>query len=216
MCAPAARWADDAAFPPSFAAAPRSSRSGESRRRKVAHIDDWSGSSDQSSAQTRYKAFVRAEPDLAAGVASIDPRPSGLAAPGARAAPVLERTVQLALAATVFAFAAGSTYVVPVLAVGRPLRWLFLAGLAVLALAYAVARGRARVSWAPGVLALLLPGLALVSLAWSVDGPATVRRGGAFLVLFGAAAALAHGTAGRKGAVEGMLVALVTGAAAVA
>lgn len=130
----------------------------------------------------------------------------------------LERALQLALATTVFSFALGSTKVIPLLVIGRPLRWVALATLAVVAVGAAAARmRRPRLLAAPPfLLAAALVGLAFASALWSVRPSLTLARATTVAVLFGTVAALALATVDRPASIRRMLLGVLAGAAAVA
>jgi O-antigen ligase/polysaccharide polymerase Wzy-like membrane protein len=100
---------------------------------------------------------------------------------------------------------------------GRALRWVVLAELAVFALVYALSSGRRpRIATPASWFAFALVALALVSAAWSVDGPLTIGRGAALLILFATAFAIAHGAGGRERHVEQILLAILAAVTVVA
>jgi hypothetical protein len=101
--------------------------------------------------------------------------------------------------------------------IGRRMRWVMLAGLTVVALAYAATRLDRRfrpdsLVW----LAVAFPMLAFVSAAWSPDVSLTLGRALTLLFLFVAAGAIAFGSGGSERAARGVLLALLVGATAVA
>ena len=127
--------------------------------------------------------------------------------------------MRLAIVVTVLDVAFGSNWSPDVRAVAGPLRWLVLAGLCVLSLAYAWSRltslrARPRLT-AYGFAAALLS-LALVSTLWSIDPRLTVARCVAFGTLLLAAGALAVAVAGDREAAGEILVAVLGGAVVVA
>lgn len=131
----------------------------------------------------------------------------------------LEGAVRLAIVVTVLDVAFGSNWSPDVRAVAGPLRWPLLAGLALLALAYAWSRARvvagpARVA-AYGFGAAFLA-LALASALWSVEPRLTVARCVAFGTVLAVAAALAAAVSGDRGATGRILLAVLGGAVAVA
>ena len=129
----------------------------------------------------------------------------------------LERTVVAMLAATVVAFAAGSTIIDHILLYGRPARWYCLGGLFLLALAYAAAAGRRR-SLPIAFLAVgaSLVVVALTSALWSVDPVLTLKRAATFAALFAAAGGLVAGSRGRDESIRRLLLGLLVGIAIVA
>jgi hypothetical protein len=154
-----------------------------------------------------------------------------------------ERTLPRLLAFTVFAFACASSTVDLFELVGRPLRWLCLTALAILAIATVAAR-RSPVSepsntvlqapgprngagptvsntvlqsrWALLVPAGLFVGLGLVSAGWSIDARLSFGRAASLGVLAVAAGALAVLAAGDRGLARRLLLAILAGAVAVA
>jgi O-antigen ligase/polysaccharide polymerase Wzy-like membrane protein len=101
--------------------------------------------------------------------------------------------------------------------IGRRMRWVALAALTFVALAYAITRPVRR--FRPDSLVLLaaaFPMLALASAAWSPDVSLTLGRALTLLFLFVAARAIAFGSHGSERAARGVLLALLVGAAAVA
>ena len=126
----------------------------------------------------------------------------------------LELVVSAAVAATVFSFALGSTRVIPLLELGRPLRWAMLVALA--GLAALVVWRTPRVRPAGLYAAASLAALALVSSAWSVRPGLTLGRALTLAVLLAAAAGLAAGARGRDGLAGAVVDGVLAGAAAVA
>jgi hypothetical protein len=101
--------------------------------------------------------------------------------------------------------------------IGRRMRWVTLAGLTFVAVAYATTRPGRRIRPDPLVwLAVALPAVALASAAWSPHVALTLGRAFALLLLFVAAGAIAFGSGGSERAARGVLLALLVGAAAVA
>ena len=123
----------------------------------------------------------------------------------------LERAVAPLLAATVFAFAAGSSSVRAFKDAGLEARWAALALLAVAAVA-ARRRGRLEAPVTAAAGALLV--LTLVSSLWSVDPRSTAARAVTLLILFATAIFLTAGAGDERG--ERLLRGLLAGAAAVA
>lgn len=100
---------------------------------------------------------------------------------------------------------------------GRRMRWVMLAGLTVVALAYAGTRlGRRFRPNAFVWLTVAFLTLALASAAWSPNAALTLGRATTLLLLFVAAGAIAFGTGGSERAARQVLLALLVGAAAVA
>jgi O-antigen ligase len=129
----------------------------------------------------------------------------------------LDLAVPVVLAATVLAFAAGSSSVATANRVGHPARWALLVVLAALAVAWA-ARTRAAALPARPVLAGAgaLAAAACLSVAWSVQPRLSAERAGTLVVLLVAAAALAVAAAGSQERLERVLGGLLAGAACVA
>lgn len=129
----------------------------------------------------------------------------------------LGRAVEVALPATVFLFACGSSAIQEVEDFGRRARWVGLLALLVLAVAWWWSRRRAP-SLPAAVYAAsgALVGLALVSAAWSVAPRLSLGRAASLAILFVAAAALAEATAGRPDDRRRLVWSLVAGAVAVA
>jgi O-antigen ligase len=128
-----------------------------------------------------------------------------------------EQLIPFVLAATVFAFACGSSGVAGVQHVGRPLRWVLLFLLLALAAAV-VLRERAPVRLPVSVIgaAATLGLIALVSTAWSVDPRLTFERAATLAVMLATVAALAQSSLDRAGGTERVAFGIVGGAAAVA
>lgn len=116
------------------------------------------------------------------------------------------------VAATVFAFACGSSSVASVTRVGHTARWALLIVLLVAAGARGVRRRTLVPAMAPAAAATALVGLALVSTAWSVSPRLSVERAVSLGVLFAVALLLA----GAEERPTRLLAGLVGGAAAVA
>lgn len=128
------------------------------------------------------------------------------------------RTVDLALpallAATVFAFAAGSSSLAAAKSAAHDLRWVALAALGALA---AVAwRGRGRPDRRPAGAAAGFAALAIVSAAWSVAPRDSLGRGVSLALLLGTVSALGAYATVEEGAAGRLLAGLVAGAGAVA
>ena len=135
----------------------------------------------------------------------------------ARALPALRRRpLELAIpalaAATVFAFACGSSSVAGITRVGHGARWVALAILLVAAVARVVATRRLVVPIAPAVAAAAFVALALTSAGWSISPRLSAERAVSLGVLFVTAIALAAAEREPRRLVAG----LVIGSAAVA
>jgi hypothetical protein len=116
------------------------------------------------------------------------------------------------VAATVFAFAAGSSSVPAVLRVGHSARWVALVAL----LAAAAWRAPlARVPRAAGYAAAAFVGLAVLSTAWSVAPRTTFERAGTLALLFATCLLLAAHAAERPQLTRALLWGVLAGAAAV-
>lgn len=122
-----------------------------------------------------------------------------------------------AVAATVFATALGSSSVSELGRVGRPLRWLALAGLLLVAAAWVASR-RERLRVPPGVVAAAAWFVALcaASALWSVRPQLTEERAISLAVVIAAAGLAAQAAAGLQRAAERLLYGVLAGAAAVA
>lgn len=120
--------------------------------------------------------------------------------------------IQLTLPVTVILFTLGSGSIPEALSAASKLRWAALLLFAALAALLCVARGSrlpdARVLATAGVFGVL----AIASATWSVDPRLTIERAFTFVVLLGAAAALATAVSGDLEAIEGLLVSVVVGA----
>ena len=136
-----------------------------------------------------------------------------------RAGAQLEGAVQALVVCLVVSVALASSNI-PVLnvEVARPARWIALAELAGAALLYAIWSGRRtlRVPSIASGLTLAFVALAVTSAAWSIDARLTIGRAVSLLVLFGAALAIGHGTAGRSRPVGQVLLALLVAVTGVA
>ena len=128
----------------------------------------------------------------------------------------LDRLVGAALAATVFAFASGSTIEYRVLLDARPARWYCLGALVAVSALYAVRAGRRSVPLALVGLGAALVALALASTLWSVDPTLTAKRAASFAALIAAAAFILYAAAGRPDRIRRLLAGLLIGAVAVA
>ncbi|MFN2468596.1 MAG: O-antigen ligase family protein [Gaiellaceae bacterium] len=129
----------------------------------------------------------------------------------------LELVLPLTIAGTVFAFTCGSSAVIPVLRVGRPLRWICLVTLCGLALLHLVLERPRPVrppAWLLGLAALA--GLGALSAVWSVDPRLTLGRAGSLALLFLTAAALGIAGASRPETARRVLLGIVAGVVAVA
>lgn len=128
----------------------------------------------------------------------------------------LDLVVLVLLAATVVAFAAGSSSVLSVVRYGRAARWVALLALFVAAAAWAQER-RGRTALRPALLVAAVAFLALTieSAVWSVNPRLTLERAATFVLLFATAAALAAACAERPAAGRLVLAGLVAGAAVV-
>jgi O-antigen ligase len=125
----------------------------------------------------------------------------------------LERLIPFVLAASIFAFACGSSSVARVQTAGRPARWILLVLL--LALALAAARRERNAPQVPRTIigaAAILVVLAFASVIWSVDPRSTFERAMTLAVLFATVTALAQVRSMGDRLMEG----IVGGAAAVA
>jgi len=98
----------------------------------------------------------------------------------------------------------------------RAARWVALAALAALALAYAARRRALPPATAVSLAACAFVAVAIVSAGWSAVPGSTAGRALALAVLFAAAGALAWGTAGRPEAVRPLLYAVLAAVAIVA
>ena len=133
------------------------------------------------------------------------------AAPASRA---LDVVVPVLVAATVVAFAAGSSSVAGVKQVGLDARWAVLLALALAASAWAKEAG-----WPPPVplfAAAAFVTLALVSALWSVAPGLSANRAASVALLFAAAAAVAAGARRSSALADRVLLGLLSGAATVA
>jgi O-antigen ligase len=129
---------------------------------------------------------------------------------------IVDRAVALIVAATIFAFACGSTIVDPVLLWGRPARWVMLGVYLAAAIGYAVIRRPRGVPTVFVGLVSFLGALAVVSALWSVDADLTFRRAVSFVGMLAASSCLLAGSVGRGDSVRRLLVGIAGGAAAVA
>jgi hypothetical protein len=125
----------------------------------------------------------------------------------------LDLVVPLLLAATLVAFATGSSSVVGIVRVGHAARWVALfalfAAAALLSLRrHALARLRAPVI----TTALVFLGIAVESAIWSVNPRLTLERAATLVVLFATAAAIAAVCAGDLGRIRRMLWGIAAGA----
>jgi len=128
----------------------------------------------------------------------------------------LDLVVPVLLAATLVAFATGSSSVVGIVHAGRALRWVAL--LALFAAAAALARGPAafaRLRRSVVVAAVIFLAVVVESALWSVNPRLTLERAATVVVLFATAASLAAGSAGRPELIRRALWGIVGGAAVV-
>jgi O-antigen ligase len=123
--------------------------------------------------------------------------------------------VPLLLAATLVAFAAGSSSVAGIVHAGRGARWVALLVLFAAAAASAFARPRARLRPPLIVAAIAFLAVAVESAAWSVNPRLTIERSATLVLLFATAAALAAGSAGRPDVARRVLWGIVAGAVVV-
>jgi O-antigen ligase len=131
--------------------------------------------------------------------------------------PRLDLLVPVVLAATIVAFAAGSSSVRGVVDVGRPGRWVFLLLLFVGAAAWASARrNRRAVPRSVLVAAVAFLAFAVESTFWSVDARLTLERAATLVLLLATATLLASACAGRADAARRLLAGILVGAATVA
>jgi len=128
-----------------------------------------------------------------------------------------EAAVEVALAATVFLFACGSSSVHALTGLGGPARWAALLVLCGLSLACAAAHGRRPSSMPLGwILAAALVAVGVVSAAWSVAPRLTLERVLTLAILFVTAVALALAVPDPKVAAARLLRGVLAGIAAVA
>jgi O-antigen ligase len=125
----------------------------------------------------------------------------------------LERLIPFVLAASIFAFASGSSSVARVQSAGRPARWVLLVLLLALAVG-AAWREREALRMPRAVLgaAAVLVALAFASTLWSVDPRSSLERAVTLAVLFVTVTALVQARVAGDRLMEGV----VGGAAAVA
>src|SRR5689334_19111695 len=136
------------------------------------------------------------------------------AVPAAPSPRVVDRAVPVLVAATLVAFAAGSSSVADVKHAAHDLRWLVLAAL--LAAAATWAPGLRRLPPAVPLAAAGFVALALVSALWSVAPRTSAGRAISVALLLATAVLLAAGAAGSAERGRGVLLGLLGGAAAVA
>ena len=129
----------------------------------------------------------------------------------------LEQAVWLGIAATVIDVATGSTWSQGVRSIAGPLRWVLLACLCALSLAYAASRaGGRRPRLIPLWLGAALLVVALLSSVWSVAPRTTAERFVSFATVVVTAAALAVAASGRREVAARFLIAVLAGAVVVA
>jgi O-antigen ligase len=128
-----------------------------------------------------------------------------------------ELAAPVAIGAAVVAAALGSAIQRDLFHVGRPLRWVMLVVLAVIALAELLAdhRGRKLRPWVVAALAFFLA-LCLVSVGWSTAVHSTLGRAATEIVVVVSLAALASTVAMRPARAERLLAGLVAGVAVIA
>ncbi len=123
----------------------------------------------------------------------------------------LDLAVPVILAATIVAFAAGSSSVAAVVRDGRAARWAALLALCLVAAAW-VGRPVARIRPAVALSAVGFLTVAVESAAWSVNPRLTIERAATLVVLFATAVALASACAGRLDRSRRVLWGIVAGA----
>ncbi|MBV8479280.1 MAG: O-antigen ligase family protein [Actinobacteria bacterium] len=126
----------------------------------------------------------------------------------------LDLAVPVLLAATLVAFAAGSSSVTSLVHDGRGARWVALLALFVAAVAW-VGRPAARFRVAVVAAAVAFAAIAVESSVWSVDPRLTIERAGTFVLLFATAGALALRCAARPESSRPVLWGIAGGAFAV-
>ena len=135
----------------------------------------------------------------------------------ARLVTQLEGALQVLVAGAVVCFALGASNLYPLnIPIGREVRWPVLAILTVLALLYAVLRGRGRPPLSAFALAAGFAVVAGLSTAWSPDPRLTAERAASLLLLFVGAAALAYGTRGEARPTGQLLLAVLAGVTLIA
>jgi hypothetical protein len=128
----------------------------------------------------------------------------------------LERALQLSIVATILTAVLAAGAILSWLETARKLRWVALAALVALSLAYAWRRRggpKPLPLYAAGAALVLL---ALASAAWSAFPTLTAARGTALALLFLACGAIASATAGRPDAIRPVLDAVLAGTVVVA
>jgi hypothetical protein len=129
---------------------------------------------------------------------------------------LVESSIGMLVAATVFAFAAGSSSVDAVSRVGHPLRWVLLFVLLAAAAVWALGVGARPERRSAIYAAAAFVALALLSSAWSVTPRLSVERAATVGALFAAGVLVAAAAARVPGGIERPLDGLVVGAVAVA
>lgn len=124
--------------------------------------------------------------------------------------------VPAVVALLVFSLAMGSSTVADLSRVGSKLKWVALGLLLAVALFDIVRRKAPRLPWLVYLAAGAIPGLAIVSSAWSVVPRHTFVHSLAFAVEIVGAVAVAQAAVARSGALERVVLAVVAGAGAVA
>lgn len=125
------------------------------------------------------------------------------------------RVVPAVLAATVFAFAMGSSSVASAVRLGGPLRWAMLFALVACSVPYGVRRSGVLSRTYLSVLGALAA-VALLSALWSVTPRLTAERAVSFSLLVLAVVFVAAGASRSHEAIEGVFVALLAAADLVA
>ena len=129
----------------------------------------------------------------------------------------LQAAVEVALAVSVFLFAAGSSSVHVLTRVGGPGRWAALLFLCALSLVCAAEHGKRPSSWPPGwILAAALVAVGVVSTAWSVTPRLTTERVFTLGILLVTGVALALSDPDRSVAAARVMRGVLFGIAAVA
>ena len=125
----------------------------------------------------------------------------------------LDLAVPVLLAATLVAFATGSSSVVGVVRAGHALRWVALLALFAAAVLLSLQRrALARLRASVITAAVVFLAVAVESAIWSVNPRLTLERAATLVVLFATAAALAAVCAGDLGRIRSMLWGIAVGA----
>ena len=123
----------------------------------------------------------------------------------------LDLTIPVIVAATIVAFAAGSSSVAGVIQAGRAARWVALLALFAAAAGW-VGRPVARLRLTVAVSALAFLSVAVESAVWSVDPRLTIERAATLVLLFATAAAFALACAANERRSRLVLWGIVAGA----